>query len=265
MAKKKKQKKAAKRKAKQKEKQRYRERFRKDSETLENFRTNAPQMKEELRKRGCDLPFYDYLDSYSDEFRRTAQEAKRRYRTLMDVREVSEDVYKEGDWASVGYGHLEQILFSTDDAASDYGDKGTSGDIRGCTVAFHDPQHKLHTLVLIPRSVKLGNLAHPEFKYVAKIASLCHEVGHVHDIEAGVNFDVTTKRADIIEAEVFANLYALNLMAERQLVQSYTLLITGLQDAATKGGYLGVVGQRVLDQLPEHKLIVWNDYLDAEE
>ena len=37
----------------------------------------------------------------------------------------------------------------------------------------------------------------------------------------------------------------------------YNLLLTGLQDAATKDGYLGLVGKAVLEQLPEHKLANW--------
>ena len=77
-------------------------------------------MKKELRKRGCDLRFYDYLDSYSDEFQRIVQEATQGHSTLMDVKEVSEAIYKRGDWAALGYGHLNQVIFTTDDPASDY-------------------------------------------------------------------------------------------------------------------------------------------------
>jgi hypothetical protein len=42
----------------------------KEKAQIDDMRRNAPEVKRALRRVGCDLPFYDYLDSYSEEFAR---------------------------------------------------------------------------------------------------------------------------------------------------------------------------------------------------
>ena len=70
---------------KKKAKQQKQRQWEKENESVTNFRSQAPQLKPFLRSKGCDLPFYDFLDSYSDEFQRIVTEAKGNHPSLLDV------------------------------------------------------------------------------------------------------------------------------------------------------------------------------------
>ena len=59
-------KKKAKEKAKQKRK------WERQDADFKDFRVKAPYVKRYLQSKGCDLPFYDYLDSYEEAFHRIA-------------------------------------------------------------------------------------------------------------------------------------------------------------------------------------------------
>lgn len=246
-------------KRKDKEKANKQKKWEKENESIKNFRAQAPQLKPFLRSNGCDLPFYDFLDSYADEFERIIVEAKGQYPTLVNVHEVDDGVYRKTDWSDLGYVGYQQIIFSTDDALDDYGTHNAKANLCGRTSAFTCPDQKLRTVVVIRRTVT--DFEHRELKYVTKIAALLHEIGHVHDIENAINFDVRAKTTNIFEAEAFAHLFALERLAERQLVQSYNLLANALRGAINDKGYLGEVARRVVQRMPEHKLIVWSDCL----
>jgi hypothetical protein len=209
------------------------------------------------------LPFYEYIDPYTDEFQKQVAEAKSKYPAIAGIHEVEDDMYHKPDWAALGYGDFQKIVFHTDDPAHDYGMPDDKANMCGYVNAFLDLQQQLRLVVIVRKAVK--DFEHRDLKYVMKVATLLHEVGHVHDIVNGINFDLKARSAQIIEAEVFANLFALERLAERQLVQSYKLLVEALRKASKdQDGYLGEVGRRVIQRLPEPKLIVWTDLLDSD-
>ena len=80
---------------------------------------------------------------------------------------------------------------------------------------------------------------------------------------AAKRFERLRPTANVIEAEAFANLFALEKLAERQIVQSYNLLANALRDASAKDKLAGEVARRVIERLPARNLVMWNDYLDA--
>ena len=94
--------------------------------------------------KGCNLPFYDYLDSYSDEFRRIIETALIQHPSLLGVHEVADDLFYasyEEQWKELGYDHLEQVFFSFDDEYEDYLQRHTSKNsatLEGCATAFLD-------------------------------------------------------------------------------------------------------------------------------
>lgn len=230
---------------------------------FQNLRGQAPELKALLRSKGCDLPFYDYLDSYGDEFQRIVTEAIGRYPSLVDVLEVEDAVYEQTDWDSLGFGNYKPIFFEVADVLGTYWPHDAMGNMRGHTTPFYDPEGRLRTVIIIRRSVKDFELN--DWKYVIKIPTLLHELGHVHDIENGMSFDLQSKTANLVEAEAFANLYALDKLAERQLVKSYDMLAEYLRTSVGAEGWLGAMARKVIERLPEHRLIRVQEMLVSKE
>jgi hypothetical protein len=229
-----------------------------ENQKIQACRARAAEAKAFLRSKGCDLRFYDYLDSYSDEFQRIVVEARNAYRSLLNVHELDDAAFRDTDWSSLGYGDLKQIVFHTDDEIGDYAEFNPDANLSGYTCAFHDAARRLRTVILIRRTVR--GFEHKEFKYACKIPALLHELGHVHDIENGTNFDVQAKTVNLAEAEAFANLYALEKLAERHLVQSYRMLADALRAATTTEGHFAEVARRVISRLPNYKLALWSEH-----
>jgi hypothetical protein len=221
---------------------------------LKDIRASARFWKAYMRNRGCDLPFYDFLDSYEDEFNRITTEAMNTYPSLLGIHEVDEPVYRKRDWSALGYGHPIDLTWTNE--VGDYDAYNSKANLCGVATIFEGEDGRYRTAIMIRRAVK-NKFEHKEFKYVTKIAALCHEIGHVHDIENEINFDLKARTADIIEAEVFANLFALKMMAERQLNMSYRQLFDAFPIAMRNGGYLAEVCRRVLERNPQHELVDW--------
>ena len=235
-----------------------------EDKTIRSFRAKAPYMKALLRGRGCVLPFYDYLDSYADEFHRIADAAKAEHPSLLGVHEVDDIIFAENEknWSRLGYGDLQQIFFNLVDDVPDYGTESLDANLRGSMSAFLDKDGNLRSVILISQSVK-ATVQHRDLKYALKIAALLHEIGHVQDLEQGCNFNVPAKRLRVIEAEVVAHLFALEQMAKRYLVKSFQMLADGLRDAIPKGGYVSNVAERVLERLPSYQMVDWQTFIAA--
>lgn len=250
------------RKDRQRDRAKKQRQWQQEDKTIREFRAKAPYIKMILRGRGCVLPFYDYLDSYADEFQRIADEAKAEHPSLIGIHEVDDPTFAENEknWPKLGYGDLEQIFFTIEEAVPDYGAGSLDANLCGSTSAFLDSDQNVRSVILIRQTVR-GSIQHRELKYALKLASLLHEIGHVQDLERGLNFDPATRRLRVIEAEVFAHLYALEQMAKRNLLQSFNMLANGLRDAIPKGGYISDVAQKVLERLPMYELKDWQPLL----
>lgn len=231
------------------------------NKNINDFKVVAPHMKRLLRAWGCDLPFYDFLDSYAEKFQQLGNEALAKHRSLRAINEVDDATYRSRDWSKLGYGDLRQARIHIDDKYDgDYGLFEKNANLCGAAAIFHDAEGRLITGVIIRQTVK-GWLEHREFKYVTKNVALLHEIGHVHDIENGINFHVEGDdvRVDIIEAEVFANLFALEKLAEAHLRQSYVMMVDALQKHTKKPGFISEVCKLVLERLPQRQLVDWQD------
>lgn len=248
---------------KRRERDRIHRKWREEDQTLLEFQRKAPRIKAHLRKRGLNLPFYDYLDSYPAEFKRIAEYAKATYPSLLAVHEVEPEIFSnlEGHWDALGCGNLKQVFFTIDESVADYGRRNLDANLNGATIAFLDEEGKTRTVICINKVAKCS-FVHEHWQYALKIAGLCHEIGHVHDLENGTNFNVATRTLNVIEAEAFAHLFALELMAKRNLQQSFNMLADALRDAVGAGGYLGQVGTAVMERMPEYKFVDWQSMLD---
>ena len=120
--------------------------------------------------------------------------------------------HKDSTAIAVKYGYtgLTHVCFNLKGVDDDYLVEDRKSTINGATIAFREATSTLRTLVLIRRTVV--NVSRSEFKYAFKLIALLHEIGHVKDWEQGVNL----KEGDvaILDAEVFANEYALRKLME---------------------------------------------------
>lgn len=247
-------------KKKQQEQARKRVRWKKEDDEIKDFRRKAPHMKKYLQGRGCILPFYDYLDSYADEFERIVGVARKEFPSLLGIHEVDDETYFKDKWSQLGYENIQQIFFGIDDKYADYGTAVGKSNLCGSMIAFHDSNQEVRTLVLIRQKVEIS-AEHREYKYALKIIALFHELGHIHDLERRINFGVEERRLDLIEAEVYAHLYCIEHLARRNLIQSFNMLVDGLQAAIPKGGYIAEVANKVLERLPNYGLVEWQTVL----
>lgn len=236
-----------------------------ERDRLHNIRSKAPQVKAIARSRGFALPFFDALDSYEAEFNKVVEEAQATFPSIIGVFEVdSEDAaLREREKYGVG-SDWEHIRYTcSDPTAGTYNDPDLTGNINGNTTAFREPGGRVRTLVMIRRAVA-GVMRHRDAKYAFKLIALFHELGHVDDIEKQTNFHFNGGTADIIEAEVYAHLYALERCNRRGLFMSADTLEDALKKYPGGADYRAEVARRVLAryQRPERK--GWGEYLDGE-
>lgn len=221
--------------------------------TFDSIQRKGKYFKRVLRKRGICLPFYDMYDSYAEEFIKVAAEARSQFSSLLDIIELEDTEYFESDRSSFAPG-MRQILWDPENEVKGYGVNSQDANINGCTNAFRAPDGSVRTLVVI-RKVVPKTSPHREFKYAFKLVALLHELGHVHDMVREINFDHAAPSFKVIEAEVFAHLYALRRMADRNYYQCFNLLVDALKDSVSADTYLGEVAVRTLEQMPKGELV----------
>ena len=76
--------------------------------------------------------------------------------------------------------------------------------------------------------------------------ALLHELGHVEDLEGKLNIDPESDRFDLIEAEVFANLYCLRQLAERSAANLFDQFLSGMKNGLVADGFMRTVASEVL-------------------
>lgn len=211
---------------------------------------------------GADLPFYDLLDSYETVFTDLADEGKQRFRSLAGIHEVDGRTFEETDWSLFGLEPADHVQFTFDEQFAGYGSKGAdTANIRGAASFFRQADGGFRSIILIPQSPRT-EIHHRDLRYVLKIASLTHELGHINDAENGLHIDPLAGRFDLIEAEAYANCYALDLMANRALRQSYTMLHDAIADKVDDSGYEGEIARRVMHEHGTRDIPDWQEHLE---
>jgi hypothetical protein len=237
-------------------------RHRNERHTIQQLRQHASLLKPILRELGADLPFYDLLDSYETEFNDLASEGKERFRSLSGIHEVDGRTFEDTDWSLFGLKPADHLQFTFDEQFAGYGSKGAdTANIRGVAAFFRQADGGFRSIILIPRTPRT-DIQHPDLKYALKIAALTHELGHICDAENGLHIDPITGRFDLIEAEAYANCYALDLMAHRALRQSYAMLHDAIAGKVDASGYEGEIARRVMHEHGTRDIPDWQEHLE---
>jgi hypothetical protein len=237
-------------------------RWERERADVENRRKMAPRTKAALRAKGCVLPFYDALDSAEEEFKKVVAWAKPTFTSLHEVYEVgAEELDDEAHWQRLGLpGDWRQVRFEIDDElAESYKAPDSEASLRGAATGFLDSKGGFHTIIRVIKNPPC-QWEHKEHKYLLKLPVLLHEIGHVKDYEAKINFDRDTKRADLIEGEVFANRFALNECFRRAYYMSSRMYLDSLTKYKDATNYLGEVVRRVLERFRMPEFRPWTDY-----
>jgi hypothetical protein len=229
---------------------------------IQRFRSLAPGMKAELRKLGCNLPFYEWLDSYEAEFAKIVTWGKAEFHTLYDVFEVGKGkLDRQLGWRTLGlpadWSHL-RIAFD-DEAVQSYILPDDNACLRGSTTLFRDSAGLLRSVVRVIKNPEF-TAKHKDYRYSLKLPILLHELGHVNDYEKKINLDVDSRSGDLIEAEVYANLFALNECFRRAYYLSGNTLLEALAGYKNALDYRGVVANRVFERFQKPAYRPWTDY-----
>lgn len=245
---------------KERRKQQEQAQWERENKQLREIRSNVLEKKAALKAKGCFLPFYDFLDSYEDEFKKVVAWARTEFRSLHDVFELLPDEM-DNDWKRLGLpGDWQQIFFKCDDEhAASYNDDDPNANLRGGAVGFLDFNNNLHTIIQVIKNPQFGK-KHKEHKYAFKIPILFHEVGHVKDYEEKINFNHETKTADLIEAEVFAHLFALKECYQRAYYISGDSWLASLMKHKDHTDYRGEVVRRVIERFEKPAFMPWLDF-----
>jgi hypothetical protein len=231
---------------------------------IEERRKVGPKMKAHVRAKGCNLPFYDGIDSAEEEFHRLVVWAKEQCRSLHAVFEAEGKLID--DAASLGLpADWEQVTFDMDDqVAESYLARDSKANLRGMTVAFRDAKGEFHTVILVIKNPDCS-FEHKENKYLLKLPILLHEIGHVKDHEGQINFKRDTNRVDMIEAEVYANIFALQQSFARAYYLSGEMFLDAIISYKDDKGYRGEVTRRVVDQFKKPEYREWGEFVDDDE
>lgn len=219
-------------------------------------------MKERLRRLGCTLTFFDFLDSYAEEFKKIVDWGKERFPSLGGVYEVDDKTLDDNlNWRAFAEPNgWTYVTIEVDDATgASYTAPDMSANMRGSTTVFRDPGGNLKTVVQVGKNPKF-ELVHPEHKYAMKIATLLHEFGHVDDIEKKINLDYDRRTGDIIEAEVYANLFALEICYQRGYFATADTIVSTYTKYKDLNEYRGEVARRLLERFKPPVVKRWQEY-----
>lgn len=215
------------------------------------FHRKAPYIKMILESRGCQLSFFDFLDSYEAEFGKLVDEYLASRPTLIGIYETDDEGLKSTDWTRFGgAADWQQVFYNCyDDTTETYGRNDNQADVLGGMVTLRDTNGSIHTMIRICRNIKCA-FRHKEFKYALKIPALLHEIGHVIDIEERINFNPEEETCRILDAEVFANHYAIEECVQRGYRQSFITWLDSWRGYVDAKDYRGEVARRTLDKAP---------------
>jgi hypothetical protein len=237
--------------------------YEKEKASIEGFRKMAVKVKPHLRKNGCDLPFYDFLDSWEEEFNRIKLRAIDEFQSLVGIHEVDKKTFFAPNYADYGCDPTTLVDFDLGERFTNYGRKSatTQVNMQGATTYFLDGDGGFTSLVLIPKNPPI-RWQYKEFRYAFNLPVLVHELGHVQDAEKRINLDPSAKRFDVVEGEVYANCYALDQLANRYLRHSYMMMYDAIAESAARPvEFEAEIGRLVVERHPRRDLMDWNDFM----
>ena len=226
------------------------------------FRENASEKKAHARRNGYKLPFFDYLDSYQEEFKKIGERAKKEFAPhLLDVIETDEAMVVRDSWTEFGipadWRHMVYHVEEKPEGETKHTTPGEMKNVFGVVHTFRTPADELRLLVLMKKTVTT-NVVYSELKYAGRIGILLHEIGHVKDIIQGNHFDNEKGFADPVNAEVSANCYALEQCRKYGYQMSCDNFVAALLRETT--GFRGEVSKKTFETCDMTKPQSWQDF-----
>jgi len=163
----------------------------------------------------------EFLGPFVDEYRRVCEKAMRQHGSLIGIFDCPDEVFYDldtnGRLAHFDFGQFQEVLLNVVDSL-DFDADPTTRDgtinkhrprpvgtsITGCTSVVSDGSSR--RIVVFMRDATGGSEGDPEVKAALKLTALFHELGHVTDIEQGVNYRET--QLELVPAEAFAHRHA---------------------------------------------------------
>ena len=218
-------------------------------------------LKPHFRRVGCDLPFYDEIDSYEAEFQYTVKAAQEQFPSLLGVHEVEPHEIDDIEWLKRFFPQYRIASFDLADEFDGYSEATSQGN----TSNLIDDQDQVFSVVRILRIPHTIHV-HPEHYYGIKLGTLHHELGHVHDVVNGIQTFPLKRIFPLVAGEVYANVYSLERLAERYCLITYDRVYRIMQEwTERKEPFEREIAQLVIEQHPKRRLMNWRDYLPQAE
>jgi hypothetical protein len=200
-----------------------------------------------------DRKFDHERDTYKEEFGRLCQLGKKVFPSLLNVHEVHDSALEVTDFAALGYPGYKPFVFEEDAAIPDYGT--VPGDFKNGhgMVCYLEKDDSVRAVVLISRKVQFGCESTEEQRYAFKCLLLLHEFGHIDDMEKGINFDCKARTIRLMESEVYAELFMIDMLLKRNLTVAYRLKMRFMEKQLAQPGYITDVAKLTLARMPKHK------------
>lgn len=100
-----------------------------------------------------------------------------------------------------------------------------------------------------------------EFKFLLKYLALIHELGHIDDFNKGINFNLSERKINLIEAEAYADVFALKLLKDKKslfLQYAKKIMSKGILDRSFKEGFYSEVHNHIKKEILESELREWS-------
>lgn len=205
-----------------------------------------------LKEAGCDLPYYEFKQSFKLIFDEQIAVAKKLFSSLDSVFVINDDQYHDANWKPPVDSSWKLALVNVDDPTDDgsYGkaaSKEESSSLQGyCSFYLTSSESFKSIIVLVDKARSNPSDSQIEFCYQCMLLSLLHEFGHLHDAENRINIDPLIDRFRTVEAEAYANCFALDRLADMALPVSYETLFDAIKELANLPGTKGEIGRLVL-------------------
>ncbi len=219
-------------------------------------------MKTALRRSGQNLPFYESIDSYQKEFQRTTASALRECKSLLSIDQVSDEEYQLFSSLIVRrYPALKPTMSNLPEEQIGYGEFDREASLAGLTAIFIDPQGNFKTAIAIRKVLpSIRSLdSDVDLEFGCKLASLYHELAHVHDLENGINFNADGTVSDVRKIEIFAHCKTLERLDSMCMGALYDYYYSAIEKYRDLSDYRGEIAREVLSNHPKRLVKTWRN------
>jgi hypothetical protein len=212
----------------------------------------------------------EFLGPFVDEYRRVCELAMKQHALLIGIFECPDDIFYDLDTtdklAHFGFGQFQELLldvgdqldFDADPTTRDgtinkHRPRPTGVSVTGYTSVVTDGANRR---VIIFLRDATGGSDDAESTAALKLTALLHELGHVTDIEQGINYRET--QLDLVNAEIFAHHHACRQLINGRYRLPLGYYLDGIEEMAnSQSEYVRLAAKGVVESSS------WADYKAA--